>query len=143
MANPTCPEDGTMMQRAVKPLTLTYKELSHTVDLPGWYCEICEEAIHSGEDMKISDRALNRLKAEHEGLLEPEQIRAIRKRLKLTQELAGVILGGGTRAFQKYEAGELLPSRAASNLLLILEQFPTSLEFLLKKKSIIHEPTRS
>jgi HTH-type transcriptional regulator/antitoxin MqsA len=61
--------------------------------------------------MKISDRALNRLKARTEGLLEPEDIRRIRKRLGLTQEAAGELIGGGPRAFEKYENGDLLPSR--------------------------------
>ena len=61
--------------------------------------------------MKVSDRVLNRLKARTEGLLEPEEIRRIRKKLGLTQEEAGELIGGGPRAFQKYETGDLLPSR--------------------------------
>lgn len=60
--------------------------------------------------MKASDRALNRMKAQTEGLLFPEEIRRIRKKLHLTQEAAGQIIGGGPRAFQKYESGELLPA---------------------------------
>ena len=51
------------MQRGVRPMTLTYKEKSVTFDMPGWYCDDCEESIHTGKDMKISDRMLNRLKA--------------------------------------------------------------------------------
>ena len=31
--------------------------------MPGWYCDASDESIHTGEDMKVSDRALNRLKA--------------------------------------------------------------------------------
>ena len=54
------------------------------------------------------------LKARVEGLLEPEEIRRIRKKLHLTQEAAGLVIGGGPRAFQKYESGDLLPSRAIS-----------------------------
>ena len=70
--------------------------------------------------MKVSDRALNRLKARTEGLLEPEEIKRIRKKLGLTQEAAGEIIGGGPRAFQKYETGDLLPSRAISSALALL-----------------------
>jgi hypothetical protein len=36
--------------------------------MPGWYCEQSEESIHTGEDMKVSDRMLNRLKTHSEGL---------------------------------------------------------------------------
>jgi len=50
------------MQRDVRPLTLDYKGASMTFDMPGWYCATSDESIHTGEDMKLSDRALNRLK---------------------------------------------------------------------------------
>jgi HTH-type transcriptional regulator/antitoxin MqsA len=71
--------------------------------MPGWYCDQSEESIHTSEDMKVSDRMLNRLKAQGEGLLEPEEIRRIRKKLHLSQEAAGLLIGGGPRAFQKYD----------------------------------------
>jgi HTH-type transcriptional regulator/antitoxin MqsA len=98
--------------------------------MPGWYSDQSDEGILTGEDMKISDRALNRLKARTEGLLEPEEIKRIRKRLGLTQERAGEVIGGGTRAFQKYEAGDLLPSRAISNALVLLDHDPEALAVL-------------
>jgi HTH-type transcriptional regulator/antitoxin MqsA len=118
------------MYRGVRPMTLTYKGENLTFDMPGWYCDQSEESIHTGEDMKISDRMLNLLKARHEGLLEPEQIRRIRKKLHLTQEAAGMLIGGGPRAFQKYESGDLLPSRAISSALLLLSHDPEALSLL-------------
>ena len=80
--------------------------------------------------MKVSDRMLNRLKARSEGLLEPEEIRHIRKKLHLTQEVAGRVIGGGPRAFQKYESGDLLPSRAISSALVLLDHNPEALAVL-------------
>ena len=112
MAEHICPLDGAAMLREERPLTLTYKDKNMTFDMPGLYCHECGEGIHSGEDMKLSDRILNRLKARSEGLLEQEEIRRIRKKLHLSQEAAGFLIGGGPRAFQKYESGDLLPSRA-------------------------------
>jgi HTH-type transcriptional regulator/antitoxin MqsA len=104
--------------------------------MPGWYCDQSEESIHTGVDMKVSDRMLNRLKARSEGLLEPEEIRSIRKRLRLTQETAGLMIGGGPRAFQKYESGDLLPSRAANSALSLLGHNPESLSVLkMQRKS--------
>jgi len=73
---------------------------------------------------------LNRLKAHAEGLLEPEEIRRIRKKLGLSQTAAGEIIGGGPRAFQKYEAGDLLPSRAISSALILLDHNPDGLTIL-------------
>lgn len=130
MTNPVCPETGAPMYRGVRPMTLTYKGESLTFDMPGWYCDQSEESIHTGNDMKVSDRMLNFLKARSEGLLEPEQIRRIRKKLHLTQEAAGIIIGGGPRAFQKYESGDLLPSRAISSALLLLDHDPEALPLL-------------
>jgi HTH-type transcriptional regulator / antitoxin MqsA len=68
MANPICPETGAPMHRDVRPMTLTYKGESLTFDMPGWYCNQSKESIHTGEDMKVSDRMLNRLKAHSQGL---------------------------------------------------------------------------
>ncbi len=130
MTNPVCPETGAPMHRGVRPMTLSYKGKSITFDMPGWYCDQSDESIHTGEDMKVSDRTLNLLKARCEGLLEPEEIRRIRKKLHLTQEAAGLLIGGGPRAFQKYESGDLLPSRAVSNALVLLDHDPEGLSVL-------------
>lgn len=127
----TCPHDGETMEYGIRPVTVRYKGLSRTVDLPGWYCPSCGEGIHTGADLKITDKALNVLKAQHEGLLSPQEIRRIRKKLHLTQQLAGTIIGGGPRAFQKYESGELLPSRAVVSALKLLDSNPKGLEVLL------------
>ncbi len=133
------------MRRDVRPMTLTYKGESITFDMPGWYCDQSQESIHTGEDMKISDRMLNRLKARSEGLLEPEEIRRIRKKLRITQEAAGLAIGGGPRAFQKYESGGLLPSRAISSALLLLDRDPKALTVLRgrqSKASVLHGELR-
>lgn len=127
---PVCPETGAPMHRDTRPMTLTYKGQSITFDMPGWYCDRSEQSIHTGEDMKVSDRMLNRLKARTEGLLEPEEIRRIRQKLRLNQVQAGELIGGGPRAFQKYEAGDLLPSRAISSALVLLDNDPTALRIL-------------
>ncbi|MGO8943026.1 MAG: type II toxin-antitoxin system MqsA family antitoxin [Syntrophobacteraceae bacterium] len=128
--NPICPETGAPMRRDVRPMTLTYKGESITFDQPGWYCDQCDEGILVGKDLQISDRMLNRLKARSEGLLEPEEIRRIRKKLRLTQEAAGLMIGGGPRAFQMYESGDRLPSRAISSALVLLDHDPKALAML-------------
>lgn len=135
MNNPVCPKTGVPMHRGVRSIELTYKGESITFDMPGWYCDQSDEGIHTGTDMKISDRMLNRLKARVEGLLEPEEIKRIRKKLHITQEVAGVLIGGGPRAFQKYESGDLLPSRAINSALVLLDNNPKSLALLKKRES--------
>jgi HTH-type transcriptional regulator/antitoxin MqsA len=135
MTNPVDPETGAPLHRDVRPFTLTYKGESITVDMPGWYGDQPDEGVFDPEDMKVSDRALNRLKARTEGLLEPEEIKRIRKKLDLTQEAAGELVGGGPRAFQKYETGDLVPSRAVSSALALLDHDPKALDVLRARQT--------
>ncbi len=142
MTDPVCPKTGAPMQRGVRPMTIEYKGAQMTFDMPGWYCDASDESIHTGEDMKLSDRALNRLKAEKEGLHLPEEIKRIRTKLGLTQEQAGELIGGGPRAFQKYEAGDLLPSRAISSALALLDRDPSGLATLHERQhDVASEPS--
>lgn len=131
---PICPITGASMYRDERPMELTYRTKTITFDMPGWYCDESDESIHTSEDMKVSDRMLNALKTQVEGLLEPKEIRRIRKKLHLTQVEAGELIGGGPRAFQKYEAGDLLPSRAISNALVLLDHDPSSLTILKERQ---------
>ena len=133
----TCHECGTSMTRGMKPMTFHYKGLSATVEMPGWYCGTCGEGVHTGKDMDVSDRELNRLKAQVEHLVLPNEVRRIRKKLGLNQQKAGALLGGGPNAFHKYERGEVLPSKAISNLLRVLEAMPEGLKVLREQNSEI------
>ena len=64
----------------------------------------------------------------------PEEVRAIREGLGLTQVEAGELLGGGPRAFTKYEAGTVRPAAAVVNLLRLLEANPTAIATLGGRK---------
>jgi HTH-type transcriptional regulator/antitoxin MqsA len=125
-----CPLCTHMMERAEKPMTLSHKGYTATFDMPGWYCAECGESVHTGKDMQTSDRRLNTLKAQAENLLVPQEVRRIRRKLGLTQDMAGRILGGGPNAFHKYESGSVVPSQAISNLLRVLEAKPEALTVL-------------
>ncbi len=131
----TCHECGGGMVRDIRPMTIRYRGLSATFDMPGLYCRECGEGLHTGKDMEISDRQLNRLKAQAERLVLPDEVRRIRKKLGLNQQAAGSLLGGGPNAFHKYESGEVLPSKAISNLLRVLEVLPEGLKVLHERSS--------
>ena len=57
----------------------------------------------------------------------PEEIREIRTALGLTQVEAGELLGGGSRAFTKYEAGTIKPAASVVNLLRLLKEDPAAI----------------
>lgn len=132
--SPSCHECGRSMIRGIRPMTVCYKGLTTTFDMPGWYCE-CGEGLVTGKDMEVSDRQLNLLKAQVQHLVLPSEVRRIRKKLGLNQQAAGSLLGGGPNAFHKYESGEVLPSKAISNLLRVLEAMPEGLK-------VLHESSR-
>jgi HTH-type transcriptional regulator / antitoxin MqsA len=127
---PLSPITGKPLVRGVRPLIIKYKDRSETINMPGWYGDDPEDGIHDGEDMKVSDAALLRLKVAADHLLSPEEVRRIREKLNLTQRNAGFVLGGGPNAFQKYESGEVLVSRAMANQLRMLDAHPEQVEEL-------------
>jgi len=119
------PETGKVLRRAVRQQTVSVGSLSRTVDVPGWYPDDDSDSIHNGADLKTSDEVFQELRAAY-----AQRVRVVRKRLKLTQEEAGRIIGGGRRAFQKYESGATPPSDAAVGLLEILDRHPEEIETL-------------
>ncbi len=119
------PETGKVLSRAVRQQTVSVGSLTRIVEVAGWYPEDDSDSIHSGTDLKVLDAAYVELRTAYAA-----RVKAVRKRLKLTQEEAGRIIGGGKRAFQKYESGTTPPSDAAVGLLEILARHPEELETL-------------
>jgi HTH-type transcriptional regulator/antitoxin MqsA len=99
--------------------TLSVGSLAREVEVPGWYPEGDGDSIHSGAELQAIDQAYIELRAAYAA-----RVKAVRKKLGLTQEEAGRIIGGGRRAFQKYERGTMQPSEAAVGLIEILDRHP-------------------
>jgi HTH-type transcriptional regulator / antitoxin MqsA len=119
------PETGKVLRRGVRSQTVSIGSMSRIVEVPGWYPDDDSDSIHSGGDLMTSDEAFRELRTAYAA-----HVKAVRKRLKLTQEEAGRIIGGGRRAFQKYESGATPPSDAAVGLLEILSRHPEEVETL-------------
>ena len=124
------PETGQVLRRDVRPQVVAFGSMRRAVEVPGWYPEDDGDSIHTGAELAESDRVFQELKAAYAA-----HVRRIRKRLKLTQEEAGRIIGGGRRAFQKYESGATPPSDAAVGLIALLERHPEEIEFLRSIRS--------
>lgn len=124
------------LQHKKKSQVFTYKGKSITLEQPGLWCNSCTEGILSGEDIAKTEKAFEKFKAKIDGLLSPEEIRHIRKDiLKLTQEEAGRIFGGGKNGFNRYERGETKPLPAVSNLLKMFERHPEDLKYFIDKNA--------
>jgi HTH-type transcriptional regulator / antitoxin MqsA len=134
-----CPACGGGMVRETRPRTIRYKKHSAEIDQPAWWCRNCDEGVLDSKDSTVADRAFATLKARAEGVLDPETIARIRTRLKLTQRRAGKLLGGGARAFQRYESGAVVVSQPMSNLLRLLDAQPALLARLTAKSMAVRQ----
>jgi HTH-type transcriptional regulator / antitoxin MqsA len=130
MKRVTCPECGGAMVLETRSDTVQYKGQTAKVRVKGHWCRSCNEAILEGAALKKREAAFLALRARVEGVLAPREVAAIRERLKLSQRRAGELLGGGPRAFQKYESGEQQVSVPMANLLRLLEKDPRRLDEL-------------
>ena len=113
------PKTGDVLRRDARLQTLSVGSLAREVEVPGWYPEDDGDSIHSGAELQAIDQAYLELRAAYAA-----RVKAVRKKLGLTQEEAGRIIGGGRRAFQKYERGTMQPSEAAVGLIEILDRHP-------------------
>jgi len=123
-------ETGKTLRRDARPQKVKFGSLTRVVDVPGWYPDDDGDSIHSGADLAESDRVFRELKTAYAA-----HVRKVRKQLKLTQEEAGRLIGGGRRAFQKYESGAMPPSDAAVGLIEMLHRHPEEIEFLKSIRS--------
>ena len=117
-----CPICDGEREREERKVTYRYKGYSRDIVQSGEYCLECHEGFLSPKDLKASQKAISDFRREIDNLLTTDEIRAIRKRLKLTQERASSIFGGGIRAFHKYETGENTQSRPLDILLKLIDR---------------------
>lgn len=125
------PETGKELRRDVRRQAIRVGSRTCTVDVPGWYPDDDSDAIHSGSDLKASNEAFKALRQEYAA-----HVREVRKSLGLSQEEAGTIIGGGKRAFQKYESGRTPPSDAAVGLIELLARHPEEVATLRELRSV-------
>lgn len=119
------PETGERLTRDTRPMIVRVGPFGEEVMVGGWYPEGEGDAVHTGVDLADFEEVWERLRARY-----ADYVRASRKRWRLTQEQAGRLIGGGKRAFQKYETGKALPTEAAIGLIELLNADTENLERL-------------
>lgn len=132
MKKDICPICGTGNLEE-KSVTEVFEYKGHSFEVPDYHvleCSNCEESIVSKETLKKTGRVLKDFQREVDGLLKSEDIKHVRKKLHLTQEEMGTILGGGLKAFARYENGQVTQSKIMDNLLRVLEKFPSAIDVI-------------
>jgi HTH-type transcriptional regulator/antitoxin MqsA len=113
-----------------QPDEIEYQGHKRTLRTLGWWCSQCGEAIFDGDALRAREKAFLELKADVDGVLGPKEVAQVRSALGLSQRKAGELLGGGPRAFQKYESGKQAVSVPMSHLLRLLARDPSRLREL-------------
>jgi HTH-type transcriptional regulator/antitoxin MqsA len=122
-------ESGRPLHRGVKRLTITVDGGDFTYGQPGWWAAVDDPADNEGQltdddnVIRAAARREARAKAKH-AVLSPLVIRAIREVCGLSQRDAARVFGGGPKAFEKYESGEVSPSSSMTRLLLLAARRP-------------------
>lgn len=125
-----CPTCGGTMRYRKGDDALEYRGHRRVIKTLGWWCDNCDEAIFTGAPLIAHEKAFLELKAEVDHVMGPEEVARVRTSLGLSQRRAGELLGGGPRAFQKYEAGKQAVSVPMSHLLRLLAKDPKRLKEL-------------
>ncbi len=120
-----------------KTIQETFRYKGHKLKLaqPGEYCSVCSEGVLDAEDLRVTRKSLHDWQAGIDGFLTSDEVKAIRKKLRLTQQQAAQYFGGGANGFSRYERGETLQMRSTDNLLRLLNQHPNLLAELPKSKA--------
>ena len=135
-----CPECGEEREIELREERESYPVKNEPTEIMAQvtYCKHCEEQIWNEElDDNNLKEAYKQYRIKH-GLLQPEDIKSIREKYKLTQTAFAKILGFGEKTIARYETGSIQDS--AQNNLMELANYPDVFELLLKK-SVTFIPT--
>jgi HTH-type transcriptional regulator / antitoxin MqsA len=120
-----------------------YKGVKAQLPLHFMLCDTCTSDYAGSAESKLNRRALLAWRKQIDGLLTGEEITALRKQYKLTQEQAARLFGGGPVAFSKYENDDVSQSEAMDTLLRLVRRSQESFWALVDEKNMRAEFTQT
>lgn len=132
-----CMECGGELFRSSQPITSEFRgEKLIVCDVEHWCCSSCDEIIYDADDLAAYSKAENAAYRERLGLLSPEEIRAIRRKLDLTQKQFEELLGVSTPTVSRWETGAAVQSKMADNLIRVVGGHRCAAQTLLERSEI-------
>lgn len=110
---------------------ISYKGSLLSISMEYSVCNECEREFVSKQQILKNDSRIRDAKKSVDGLLTSTEIYHARTSMKLTQEQASLVFGGGKNAFSKYERAEVSQSVAMDKLIRICLKHPVVLHELL------------
>ena len=109
-----------------KPLTVS--------DLVHSECAECGYELILPHQTRRNDARIRDARRDASGLLTSSRIKAVRRKLGVSQQHMAALIGCGKNAFSKYERGEVTQSAAMDKLLRILDASPEAFDILEKQQ---------
>lgn len=128
-----------------KTLTETFTYKGHRLVVPHYEvyrCSRCHEDFLDHCLIRRHQQKIRDWQRKVDGLLSSEEIRRLRKNLGLNQEEFSLLLGGGKKAFARYETGAVRQSLAMDNLLRAVQKHPSLLLEFAKARGITLSPIK-
>lgn len=131
---PICDEG--LLQPRIGKNTVDYKGQTAELDLHYSVCDACGSEQTDAPQMRTNKRAMLAFKKRVDGLLCGAEVRALRRRLNLSQAEAAKVFGGGPVAFSKYESDDVAQSEAMDRLLRLVATVPDALHYLQRQAGL-------
>lgn len=109
---------------------MTFGRRHVVVDDERMICSDCRESFYSPEQLEAVERRAAEQIRRDEGLLMPDEIRAIRRRLSLTQAEFEQLLGVGPKTVVRWERGSVCQNASADRLMRLVDAYPANAQFL-------------
>ena len=109
--------------------------------LPSHYnlCDTCHSDFAGAAEGKLNKRAIMAFRKSVDGLLTGDEVHALRKQYRLTQDQAAKLFGGGPVAFSKYENDDVAHSESMDSLLRLVRRSPPAFWELVDEKGMLAE----
>jgi len=123
-----------------KSITETFTYKGHRLIVPHYEVYCCPRCQEEFLDYSLTRRHQQKIRdwqRETDGLLSSSEIRRLRKSLGLSQEELSLLLGGGRKAFARYENGTVRQSVAMDNLLRAVQKHPGLLLDFARTRGVV------
>lgn len=99
-------------------------------------CGVCGEEEFTYEQAQAVQTKAARRYRQMQGLLQPEDIRQMRRRWGVSQTELEQALGVGRKTVARWEAGRVLQNRSVDSLLRAIDRYPQVLDFLAERQGV-------
>jgi putative zinc finger/helix-turn-helix YgiT family protein len=133
---PECIECGGKLQPISERMEIRIGQRAVTIEAEKLQCLACGTRLFAAGQMAAAQAKASEEIRRQEGLLLPNDIRALRDRYDLTQSGLETLIGSGPKTAVRWESGAVFQSQTADALLRVLAGVPAAAEFLASLRGV-------